>query len=130
MPAYMPFLDVPAHLGRRTIQVEMVRDGDRYVYDLDALDAAFAAGGHLLVLCNPYNPLGRVMERDELDAIAAVVDRHGGRVFADEIHAPLVYPGHAHVPYASLLGGDRRATPSRRHRRRRRGTCPASSAPS
>ena len=29
-----------------------------------------------------------------------MVDRHGGRVFSDEIHAPLVYPGHRHVPYA------------------------------
>jgi cystathionine beta-lyase len=35
-------------------------------------------------------------------AIAAVVQRHGGRVFSDEIHAPLVYPGRRHVPYASL----------------------------
>jgi cysteine-S-conjugate beta-lyase len=101
LPAYMPFLDVPALHGRETLFVEMVRDGDRYVYDLDALDRAFAAGGHLLILCNPCNPLGRVMDAAELDAIAAVVERHGGRVFADEIHAPLVYAGHRHVPYAS-----------------------------
>jgi cystathionine beta-lyase len=38
----------------------------------------------------------------ELAAVAAVVERHGGRVFADEIHAPLVYPGGRHVPYASV----------------------------
>jgi cystathionine beta-lyase len=101
-PAYMPFLTVPGHLGRDTIRIEMVRDGDRHVYDLDALDRAFAAGGGLLVLCNPHNPLGRVMERAELEAIAAVVDHHGGRVFSDEIHAPLVYPGNRHVPYASV----------------------------
>ncbi len=101
VPAYMPFLDVPRHHGREILFVEMVRAGDRYVYDLDALDRAFAEGGHLLILCNPYNPLGRVMEAAELDDIAAIVERHGGRVFADEIHAPLVFPGHHHVPYAS-----------------------------
>jgi cystathionine beta-lyase len=101
VPAYMPFLDVPGLHGRETLFIEMAHHGDRYVYDLDALDRAFAAGGHLLVLCNPYNPLGRVMEAAELDAIAVVVERHGGRVFADEIHAPLVFPGHRHVPYAS-----------------------------
>jgi cystathionine beta-lyase len=101
VPAYMPFLDVPAIHRRETLFVEMVRDGGRYGYDLDALDRAFLAGGHLLILCNPYNPLGRVMEPAELDAIGAVVERHGGRVFADEIHAPLVYAGHRHVPYAS-----------------------------
>jgi cystathionine beta-lyase len=101
-PAYMPFLTLPGVLGRQVIEVPMARDGDRYVYDLDALDAAFRAGGHLLVLCDPHNPIGRVLEPPEMTAVAEVVDRHGGRVFSDEIHAPLVYPGHRHVPYASL----------------------------
>ena len=101
-PAYMPFLEVPPALGREVLEVPMARDGGRYVYDLDALDAAFRAGGHLLVLCNPHNPVGRVLEPAEMTAIAEVVDRHGGRVFSDEIHAPLVFPGHRHVPYASL----------------------------
>ncbi|GAB3321973.1 aminotransferase class I/II-fold pyridoxal phosphate-dependent enzyme [Geodermatophilus aquaeductus] len=101
-PAYMPFLEVPPALGREVLEVPMARDGDRYVYDLDALDAAFRAGGHLLVLCNPHNPIGRVLEPAEMTAVAEVVERHGGRVFSDEIHAPLVFPGHRHVPYASL----------------------------
>jgi cysteine-S-conjugate beta-lyase len=101
VPAYMPFFDVPVVHHRRIIPVAMTSARGRAVYDLDALDAAYRAGGHLLILCNPHNPLGRVMEAGELDAIAAVVERHGGRVFADEIHAPLVYPGHRHVPYAS-----------------------------
>jgi cystathionine beta-lyase len=101
-PAHVPFLSVPAHLDRATIQVEMVHDGGRYVLDLDALERAFEAGGDMLLLCNPHNPLGRVMERAELIAVADVVARHGGRVFADEIHAPLVFAPHVHVPYASL----------------------------
>lgn len=101
-PAYMPFRTVPGLLGRGTIEVPMVRDGDRYVLDLDGIDAAFRAGGHLLVLTNPHNPLGRVFTAGELRALAGVVDRHGGRVFSDEIHAPLVYPGHHHVPYATV----------------------------
>jgi cystathionine beta-lyase len=102
VPAYMPFLTVPPAMGREILQVPMSPSGDRLGYDLDALDAAFRAGGDLLVLCNPHNPIGRVLERSELTAIAEVVDRHGGRVFSDEIHAPLVFPGHQHVPYASI----------------------------
>lgn len=102
VPAYMPFLTLPDLLERELLTVELVRDGGRYVYDLDALDAAFAAGGQLLVLVNPHNPTGRVLERDELVAISEVVERHGGRVLADEIHGSIVYPGHRHVPYASV----------------------------
>ena len=101
-PAYMPFVTLPEALGRPVLQVPLVRDAGRYVMDLDALDAAYRAGGDLLVLTNPHNPLGRVFTPDELHAVCAVVDRHGGRVFADEIHSPLTYPGHRHVPYASL----------------------------
>ena len=42
-----------------------------------------------------------------------VVHRHGGRVFADEIHAPLVYPGMRHIPYAATCAGRRLAYPDR-----------------
>jgi cystathionine beta-lyase len=101
-PAYMPFLTIPPALGREVIEVPMMVESGRYVYDLEALEAAFRAGGNLLVLCNPHNPVGRVMERAEMEAIAEVVERNGGRVFSDEIHAPLVFPGHQHLPYASV----------------------------
>ena len=101
-PAYMPFLYVPQMLGRRVLQVPMAYDAGRAVYDLEAIDAAFAADGNLLVVCNPHNPVGRVLETAEMQALAEVVERNGGRVFSDEIHAPLVFPGHRHVPYATV----------------------------
>lgn len=101
-PAYMPFLMLPAMLGREQIEVPLLSENGRWEYDLDALDAAFKAGGEVLILCNPHNPIGRVFERDELIAISEVVERNGGRVFSDEIHAPIIYPGHTHVPYASV----------------------------
>ena len=101
-PAYMPFLTVPGTLDREIIQVPMAVDGGRYVLDLDGIDAAFKRGGHLLILCNPCNPVGRVYGKAELAGVAEVVEANGGRVFADEIHAPLLYPGGTHVPYASL----------------------------
>jgi cystathionine beta-lyase len=98
-PAYMPFVSVPPQLGREVIEVPLT---PTHEYDLEALDAAFGAGGNLLILCNPHNPVGRVLTRPEMLAIAEVVDRYGGRVFSDEIHAPLVFPGHTHLPYGSL----------------------------
>lgn len=103
-PAYMPFLTLPTYFDREVLQVPLVEDPvqNRWVYDLDALAAAFDAGAQLLVLCNPHNPVGRVLERDEMLAIADLVEAKGGLVFNDEIHAPLVYPGATHVSYASL----------------------------
>ncbi len=100
-PAYMPFLTLPGFLGREIIQVRMRDDAGLFTFDLEAIEDAFRAGAHLLIFCNPYNPLGRVFTPEEMTQLTDVVDRHHGRVFADEIHGPLVYPGMGHVPYAS-----------------------------
>lgn len=103
VPCYMPFLTEPGRIGREIIQVPMERTmGGRWVLDLEALEHAFVQGGELLVLCNPHNPLGQVMTRREQSDVAAIVSRHGGRVFEDAIHAPVVYPGSAYAPYATL----------------------------
>jgi cysteine-S-conjugate beta-lyase len=101
-PAYPPFLTVPPLHGREVIQVPMHRDGGRYVLDLAGIDRAFADGAGLLVLSNPANPVGRVFTVDELAAVGEVVERHSGRVFADESHSPLIYPEHRYTPYASV----------------------------
>jgi len=97
----MPFLSVPGFLGREIIHVPMLEEMGFFTLDLDAISDAFRAGGHLVIFCNPYNPLGRVFTAGEMAQLTDVVDRHGGRVFADEIHGPIIYPGQRHVPYAS-----------------------------
>ena len=101
-PAYMPFLSVPPMHDRRVIEVPSIEVDGRMVMDLDGIARAFEDGGGLLVLCNPHNPLGTVFTREELEAVAAVVDAAGGRVFSDEIHAPIVYRPAQHIPYASI----------------------------
>lgn len=101
-PAYMPFLTLPAVHGREVVQVPMRRDEAGWHLDLDGIDRALAAGGGLLVMCNPHNPIGKVYTRDEMLAVAEVVERHGARVFSDEIHSPLVFSSSQHVPYASV----------------------------
>ncbi|MGW7339692.1 MalY/PatB family protein [Streptomyces sp. NPDC054808] len=101
-PAYSPFFAVAAKMGRQVIQVPVHLGSTGWEVDLDALDSALAARGGLLLLCNPHNPIGKVYRRDELQRIAEIVDRHGGRVFSDEVHAPLVYAPAQHVPYASV----------------------------
>ncbi|WP_230667644.1 MalY/PatB family protein [Microbacterium sp. MEC084] len=101
-PAYMPFLTYLPAIGHPVVEVPGIWTDGRWGHDLQRIDEAFAAGARTLILCNPHNPTGAVIDREELEAIAAIVDRHGGRVFADEIHAPLRYDGIPFTPYASL----------------------------
>ncbi|MDK6301473.1 aminotransferase class I/II-fold pyridoxal phosphate-dependent enzyme [Corynebacterium sp. UMB9976] len=126
VPAYNPFFEIPDVTGRPAIEVPMTPEGG---FDLAALEEVFASGtattrgrvvgteeGHggnaeeshgtapagSLILCNPYNPLGRVFSEEELRDVVELAAKHNVRVISDEIHAPIVYPGHQHTPAASI----------------------------
>lgn len=102
-PAYMPFLTIPLEFSRRVIQVPSLRDQHgRWILDEGGIDAAFAEGAELLILCNPWNPTGRAFTREELERLAAIVDHHHGLVFEDAIHAPLVLPNATFHPYINV----------------------------
>jgi len=101
-PSYPPFFEVTRAIGRPIVEAPMTTHEGRAVCDLDAVASALRAGAGTVILCNPHNPLGRVFAREELAELAALVEAHGARVVADEVHAPLVYPGRAHVSYATV----------------------------
>jgi cysteine-S-conjugate beta-lyase len=103
-PTYPPLLDVVPLAGRKPVPVAAARDRDRVGLDLDGIDTALGDGARTVLLANPHNPVGRVYERAEREALRDVALRHGARVVVDEIHAPLALPGATHVPYASLPG--------------------------
>jgi cystathionine beta-lyase len=102
-PVYAPFFETVAHARRRLVEVPLMRDpAGMYGLDLAGLERAFAAGARAYLLCSPHNPVGRVWTRAELEAVAALADRYGVLVLADEIHGPLVYAPHRFVPFATL----------------------------
>jgi cysteine-S-conjugate beta-lyase len=98
-PAYPPFLDEPAYAGLETREIPLHDDG---ALDLEALDAALAAGTRALVLPSPHNPTGRVLPRAELERIAETCAAREAWVIADEIHAPLTLAGAEHVPWLEV----------------------------
>ena len=53
---------------------------------------------HVAVLCNPYNPCGRVWEKEELKAVMDLYEKYEVWVISDEIWADLVLNGHTHIP--------------------------------
>lgn len=109
VPVYPPFMSAPSLSGRQLQTIPLVRDGQHWVWDFDALAALgrVTTGAHaptrLLMLCNPHNPIGRVWQRNELLAIAEIAERYDWIICSDDIHCELLMaPGAQYTPLASL----------------------------
>lgn len=102
MPIYPPFLEALRAHRSTPVWKRFVRTPQGWRVDLDRLRAEMPAGTKLLLLCNPHNPTGHALARDELEALAALAVERDLVVVSDEIHADLVLPGAVHVPFATI----------------------------
>ena len=101
-PVYAPFLSAAETTGRKTVLNPLKFADGQYRFDLEDFERCAAAGARLLLLCSPHNPVGRVWQAQELQALLQICARHDITVVSDEIHADLVYPGVRHTPLATL----------------------------
>lgn len=67
-----------------------------------AIERAITPRTKILVLVNPNNPTGTLLERRDLEAIAEVVARHNLLVVADEIYEKIVFNKKEFVSFAAL----------------------------
>lgn len=102
-PVYPPILHAAEAAGLRDDQMELTRDraGD-YSIDVDRFEESVTGHTGMFMLCNPHNPVGRAFRRDELEQMAAICLRHDLLICSDDIHCDFLYPGHSHIPMASL----------------------------
>lgn len=75
-----------------------------FVLTPEQIEGAITPRTKALLIGYPCNPTGAVMNREELLAIAQVVEKHDLLVISDEIYDRLVYGDHRHVMFASLPG--------------------------
>lgn len=102
-PVYSPILRAPANAGLTCDEMELTRRPDgRYEIDFDLFEKTITDRTRVFILCNPHNPVGRVFRRDELEQMVEICLRHDIVICSDEIHCDLVFPGHHHIPIASL----------------------------
>jgi cystathionine beta-lyase len=99
-PVYFPFFSAVSNQNRRLIQNTLLLDDDdvanlQYKMNLSDLTAC-ASEATMLMLCSPHNPVGRVWQKDELNSVLDIANKHDLIVLADEIHADLVYTNAQH----------------------------------
>src|SRR5680860_647051 len=104
--AFEPFYDsYPAAAvlaGARFVPVRM--HPPDWPLPLDALTAAITSRTRVILLNTPHNPTGKVFTREELEAIAALAQKHDLLVITDEVYDQITFGDAVHVPMATLPG--------------------------
>lgn len=102
VPAYPPFLEAPMYAQRRLKTVGLIFENNKWTIDLAGFRRAVTAKTRLLILCNPHNPVGRVFNRDELEAVAEVCLKNNILICSDEIHCELILSNKKHITLSLL----------------------------
>jgi len=75
---------------------------ERGEFDIDGLNELVTGKTRMLCICNPHNPLGRVLTEAELRGMAEIAVDNDLVIMSDEIWSDIVYKGREHVSTASL----------------------------
>lgn len=70
----------------------------------EELEMAITPRTKAIILPYPNNPTGAIMEKEDLEKIAPIIQKHDLLVISDEIYAELTYGGKDHVSIASIEG--------------------------
>ena len=99
-----PAYDAYAPLIRRAggeVQ-ELVLRPPSWRIDRQALEAMIIASTKLLVVNNPHNPTGRLLDEDELAAVVEVAKKHNLLILSDEVWEEVLAPGARFTSLAAL----------------------------
>lgn len=85
------------------VPVEVIASKEQHFkITAEQLEAAITPKTKMFMLNSPSNPTGMVYTKEELEALAAVCEKHGIYVLADDIYYKLVYDGIEYTSIASV----------------------------
>ena len=102
-PSYVSYSPGVVFAGGTPVGVE-TREEDDFRIKPEYLEQAITPRTKALILPYPNNPTGAIMEKSDLEAVAAVAEKYNLFVISDEIYSELMYDGRTHVSFASLPG--------------------------
>jgi methionine aminotransferase len=94
-PAYDSY--APAIVAQGAVPVRVSLAAPNFVVDWEAVSAVVTPATRLIIINNPNNPATSLFSADDLNALAAIAERHGLLVLSDEVYEHLVFDGRQHL---------------------------------
>ena len=82
-PIYESMIDFA---GGRPVPMKLLAERD-FRIDLDEVAGQFTPRTKLMIVNSPNNPCGSIIEREDLEALAAMAREHDVMVLSDEIYS-------------------------------------------
>ena len=109
-PIYDAYVSPINLWGGQVVRLPSVVQSGRFTLDSSALPSNPSPRAKVLLLNTPWNPVGTVLMRDELEAALDYAAAHDLVVISDEIYEAFVYDGHEHVSPANVSEDARNRT--------------------
>ncbi|ADL53154.1 MalY/PatB family protein [Clostridium cellulovorans] len=102
-PVYYPFSSTVLLNGRILVNNSLVYNDGKYEIDFEDFEKKIIDNKvKLFLLCNPHNPVGRVLTKEELIKLGDICVKHNVIVVSDEIHADFIFKPYVHEVFANL----------------------------
>lgn len=101
-PSYVSYEPCAILAGAKPVIIEL-KNENQFRLTAAELEAAVTDKTKVLILPFPNNPTGAIMERNDLEEIAKVIEKHDLFVLSDEIYSELCYT-EKHVSIANIPG--------------------------
>ena len=92
MPNYMQIAGLARAFGA-TVKPLWLREELQWGIDLDELPRLIGPKTRLVAICNPNNPTGAVLKKEERTAIVAAAEKVGAWILADEVYRGAEFDG-------------------------------------
>jgi aspartate aminotransferase len=102
-PAYPAYASAASYLQAHAVAIPL-REERNWRMDHDELAARVSDRTKVLLINSPHNPTGGVLQREDLEQIAALAQRHDILVVCDEIYSRNFYLDTPFLSLASLPG--------------------------
>ena len=104
-PTYIGFTSSLENAGYHLVHSPLVKDeANIWRMDLADMEEKLAKRNiHAMIFCSPHNPTGRVWEREEIEAVAALCEKYDVYLVSDEIWSDIILSGR-HIPTQSVAG--------------------------
>ena len=92
MPNYMQIAGIARAFGA-TVKPLWLREELQWGLDIDELPRLIGPKTRLVAICNPNNPTGSVLKKEEREAIVAAAEKVGAWILADEVYRGAEFDG-------------------------------------